>query len=344
MPKLYDVTLRDGNHALRHDLSPDFVASYCREVDGSGVWAVEVGHGNGLGASSHLVGRSAHPDEALISAARSNLKQAKLGVHCIPGFATISRDLIPAVDLGVEVFRVATHVTEATLAQTHIEWLRSQEVEVHGVLMMAHMADVEVLVEQAMTMVNYGASAVVLMDSSGHFTPKDVCTRVQRVIEGTGANVGFHAHNNLGLGVANAIEAITADASIIDGATMGLGAGAGNAQLEAIAAVCQRMGSADSNIAQLLRTSALTEASFRNALPRVSASGIESGLAGVFSGFAPQVKAVSAEFGIDVSTLWQALGERRLVAGQESLIREIAQEVVSAKALTATPQEFKKEE
>ena len=42
--KLYDVTLRDGNHALRHTLSSNFVSEYCKKADGSGVWAVEVGH------------------------------------------------------------------------------------------------------------------------------------------------------------------------------------------------------------------------------------------------------------------------------------------------------------
>ena len=71
---LYDVTLRDGNHALRHTLSSKFVRSYCELADKSGVWAVEVGHGNGLGASSYLVGKSVESDEALLSAARGSLK------------------------------------------------------------------------------------------------------------------------------------------------------------------------------------------------------------------------------------------------------------------------------
>ena len=82
---LYDVTLRDGNHALRHTLSSEFVRSYCEQADKSGVWAVEVGHGNGLGASSYLVGKSVESDEALLSAARDSLKNTKLAVHSIPG-------------------------------------------------------------------------------------------------------------------------------------------------------------------------------------------------------------------------------------------------------------------
>ena len=98
--RLYDVTLRDGNHALRHSLSSKFVSEYCQSADESGVWAVEVGHGNGLGASSYLVGKSIESDAALLEVARSALKTTKLAVHSIPGFATIKRDLIPALGLG----------------------------------------------------------------------------------------------------------------------------------------------------------------------------------------------------------------------------------------------------
>ena len=97
MTFLYDVTLRDGNHALRHQLSTDFVKDYCRSAENSGVWAVEVGHGNGLGASSFLVGESKFTDEELLMAARSNLNKVKLAVHAIPGFATIRKNLKPAI-------------------------------------------------------------------------------------------------------------------------------------------------------------------------------------------------------------------------------------------------------
>ena len=55
-----------------------------------------------------------------------------------------------------------------------------------------------------------------------------------------------------------------------------------------------------------------------------TASSIESGLAGVFSGYAPQVKQVSEEFGLDPADLWRALGDHKVVAAQESMIREIA--------------------
>lgn len=327
--RLYDVTLRDGNHALRHTLSSNFVSRYCKEAEKSGVWAVEVGHGNGLGASSHLVGKSTESDFDLLTAARDSLKETKLAVHSIPGFATIKRDLVPAISIGVDVFRVATHVSEADVAQKHIEYLANQDQVVHGVLMMSHMIDLEGLIKQATLMKNYGASAVILMDSAGYFIPSDVEARVNAIRESIGIEIGFHAHNNLGLGVSNALSAINSGASVIDGASMGLGAGAGNAQLENIVAAGSRVNSLTESVFEFLQMSKLVEDSYPDKLPRTTSSSTQSGLVGVFSGYAPQVKAISAELGIDTNELWQEMASRKLVAGQESMIREIAQDLMN---------------
>ena len=329
MLKMYDVTLRDGNHALRHGLTADFVRTYCSLAEHSGVWAVEVGHGNGLGASSFLVGKSRESDARLLLAARESLSEVKLAVHAIPGFATIKRDLVPALELGVDIFRIATHVSEASLAQKHIEFLAEQNVTVQGVLMMSHMSDVSSLVQQAQIMKASGASTVVLMDSAGHFVPPDVRDRVLAVRESLGVEVGFHAHNNLGVGVANALQAAENGAEVIDGAAMGLGAGSGNAQLECVVANLGRVGMSHPPLAGVLPLSEAVEGEFADSLPRTTASSVESGEAGVFSGYAPQVGDLAEAFGISRSELWAEMGRRRLVAGQESMIREIAQDLMN---------------
>ena len=328
-PKLYDVTLRDGNHALRHNLTTKFIHDYCKNADSSGVWAVEVGHGNGLGASSHLVGKSAESDHDLLEAARQHLTTTKLAVHSIPGFATIKRDIKPAISIGVDVFRIATHVTEADVSQKHIEYLASNNIEVQGVLMMSHMIDVVGLIKQVSLMKQYGATAVILMDSAGYFVPSDVSQRIYAIRDAIDIEVGFHAHNNLGLGVGNALAAINEGATVIDGASMGLGAGAGKSQLESIVAAGNREETIDSDIYKFLQMSKLVEDSYPDKLPRTTSSSTQSGLAGVFSGYAPQVHAISEELGLDSHSLWREMANRKLVAGQESMIREIAQDLMN---------------
>ena len=54
--KIHDSTLRDGNHAAKHSLPLGIVENHCNLADRAGIYSVEVGHGNGLGASSFQVG------------------------------------------------------------------------------------------------------------------------------------------------------------------------------------------------------------------------------------------------------------------------------------------------
>lgn len=334
--KLYDVTLRDGNHAVRHQLSADFVREYCIAADKSGTWAIEVGHGNGLGASSYLVGQALESDYELLATARENLKQTKLAIHAIPGFATITKDLVPAIDLGVDVFRIATHATEADTSKRHIEYLKSRDKTVHGVLMMNHVLGVSELALQVKTMINFGADAVILMDSAGHLLPSDCKERVSALVEEFGIDFGMHAHNNLGVAASNAVAAFEAGASIIDGASMGLGAGAGNAQLEIIVALFERIGYTDKSALNFLSANKLVSTSYQDFLPRITSSSIMSGTYGVFSGYAPFVEALANEYRIELGHLWAALSKANLVAGQESILIEIAQSL-AAKESSNTP-------
>ena len=94
-----DPTLRDGNHAVRHQLSGESILAYCKAAEAAGIPIVEVGHGNGLGASSMLVGEAALSDEEILTLSRKNLFKSKLGIHAIPGFATIQHDLNKALDV-----------------------------------------------------------------------------------------------------------------------------------------------------------------------------------------------------------------------------------------------------
>ena len=162
-----DPTLRDGNHAVRHQLTCEQITTYATAANAAGVPIVEVGHGNGLGASSLQVGLSKTSDKKALEAAKKALTTSKLGVHVIPGFATIKKDLRLALDIGVDVFRIASHCTEADITERHISYIREHGREVYGVLMMSHMVSEDVLVEEASKMQAYGAEAFIIMDSAG---------------------------------------------------------------------------------------------------------------------------------------------------------------------------------
>lgn len=327
---LSDATLRDGSHALSHQLTREQIASYARCADAAGISIVEVGHGNGLGASSLQVGLSLLSDREMLETARENLSRARLGIHVIPGFATINNNLRDAFAYGVDVVRVASHCTEADITERHLSYTREQGKEAYGVLMMSHMASKEVLLDEALKMQSYGAEAVIIMDSAGAYLPAAVQERVAHLCAGLNIPVGFHAHNNLGLSVANSIAAVEAGARIIDGAARGLGAGAGNAPLEVLAAVFERLGiETGVDLYRILDAANLVEGSIMTAAPSISSSSLVSGLAGVFSGFAVHVKHAAKEYGVDPRDIFFELGRRKVVGGQEDKIVEVAMELQS---------------
>ena len=321
-----DSSLRDGNHSVKHTISLKSIKKYCQFADRSKIPIVEVGHGNGLGASSILIGESPHTDKEILTTAKKYLPNSKLGVHIIPGLATIGKDIDQAIDLGVDVFRVASHCTEATVAKSHIEYLQKKNKTVFGVLMMTALASVEELVENAKIMEDYGAEALIIMDSTGTYLPFDVEERIQALRNKISIKIGFHAHNNLGLSVYNSIIAVQNGATYIDGCIRGFGAGAGNTPLEVLIPVLEKYNyhlSIDFN--QLIKEADNVMNYLIPNTPHISPVNILTGLNRLFSGFERPIIQASKMNNLEYSSLIFELGNRKLVAGQEDLILEIAQ-------------------
>ncbi|MDQ1020050.1 4-hydroxy-2-oxovalerate aldolase [Streptomyces afghaniensis] len=324
---IHDPTLRDGQHAVRHQLGVAALRGYAQAADAAGIPVVEVGHGNGLGASSLQAGRAAVSDDVMLSTVREALSTSRMGVFMLPGWGT-SDDLRKAVAHGTDVVRIGVHCTETSLAERHLEFLREQETEAHCVLLMSHMATPEELAEHAASAVGYGAQAVGIMDSAGHFLPADVGERIGAMAAAVDVPVIFHGHNNLGMAVANSVAAAEAGARIIDGCARGFGAGAGNTQLEVLVPVLERTGfTTGIDLYALLDAAEFAERELMPAPPVTGSLSIVSGLAGVFSGFKHQVLDHSARAGVDARDVFFELGRRQAIAGQEDLIRDVVAEL-----------------
>jgi 4-hydroxy 2-oxovalerate aldolase len=322
--QIHDPSLRDGHHAVRHNLGPDQLRAYARAADAACVPVVEVGHGNGLGASSLQVGQARLSDDEMLSIVREALTTSKLGVFMLPGWATI-RDIKNAIARGADLVRVGTHCTEASLAERHLGFAREQGVDAHGVLLMSHMASPDQLAEECARLVGFGATGVGILDSSGHYLPGDVTERIQAIRSAVDVPVMFHGHNNLSMAVANSIAAAEAGAGILDACARGFGAGAGNTQLEVLVPVLERLGYRTGiDLYRLLDAADIAERELMPAPPTIDSVSIVSGLAGVFSGFKNRVLDISAREGVDPRDVFFELGRRQAVAGQEDLIVDVA--------------------
>jgi 4-hydroxy 2-oxovalerate aldolase len=122
--------------------------------------------------------------------------------------------------------------------------------------MMAHSQPPEALAKQARIMADAGCQCVYVVDSAGALVLDQVGDRVAALVAelGDDAQVGFHGHENLGLGVANSVLAVRAGAKQIDGSTRRFGAGAGNTPVEAF------VGSATSSASRPASTSSIIDA------------------------------------------------------------------------------------
>ncbi|QIG59737.1 hypothetical protein [Dishui Lake phycodnavirus 3] len=312
MVEYHDLTIRDGCHAISHNLTADMIKKHCAFVEKSKIPVMEIGHGNGLGASSILIGRAALSDVEMISLAKSYLKSAKLSVHVIPGLATIERDIEPAIRMGVDIFRIASHCTEASITKSHIEYVASRGKTVYGALMMCATCPLDVLVGEVEKMKSYGASAVIIMDSTGSFFPHEVEACFERLSR-VGVKLGFHAHNNMGLAVANSLAAIRHGAEIIDVTVRGFGAGAGNTPLEVMTTI---------HPTGVDVLEAIEELEY--ATPVTKIINILTAKHKLHSVFEKKILESAQKYKVPLAKLVEELGNRKLVAGQEDLVRVIA--------------------
>ncbi len=331
-PRLTDTTLRDGSHPMRHQFTRDQVRSVVQALDEAGVTVIEVTHGDGLAGSSIQYGFSLTNEMDLIEEARIAASYAKIAALLLPGIGT-RQELKEAISRGIQVVRIATQCTEADISQQHFNMAKEMGLEAVGFLMMAHMRPPEALAEQALLMESYGADCVYIVDSAGALLPQQAAVRVKALKEALSCQVGFHAHNNLGVAIGNTIAAIEAGADQVDGTLRGLGAGAGNAATEVLAAVMDKMGiNPGLDVFKLLDAAEYVVAPIMPFQPMPDRDSIAIGYAGVYSTFLLHAKRWGKKYGVDSVEILVELGKRQAVAGQEDWILDVTLELAKQKA------------
>ncbi|MGG5258243.1 4-hydroxy-2-oxovalerate aldolase [Phycicoccus avicenniae] len=332
--RITDSTLRDGSHAMQHQYTEAQVRGVVGALDRAGVEVIEVSHGDGLGGSSFNYGFSLVDELKLIEAAVDEATSARIAILMLPGLGTV-HDLRAAHAVGASVARIATHCTEADVSLQHFGAARELGMETVGFLMLSHKAAPAELARQARIMVDAGAQCVYVVDSAGALVLDTAQERIEAVVGEVGAEaqVGFHGHQNLSMGVANSVLAYRSGARQIDGALCALGAGAGNSPTEVLAATFERLGVRTGvDLGEVLSAAEEVVRPFIPRLPWMDRASITQGYAGVYSSFLLHAERAAERYGVPAHAILTKVGEAGYVGGQEDMIIDIALQLAEERA------------
>lgn len=306
--KILDTTIRDGSYAIDFKFSCCDVEEIVGRMESVGIEYIEIGHGQGLNASSPEHGIALHSDIEYMMTARKTLKKAKFGFFCIPGIARLE-DLHIAKTHGVSFVRIGVNAEQLETAEAYIKEAK----KLNLITMVNFMKSYTILPNQIADKVKqvevWGADVVYIVDSAGYMLPEELGEYYDAIREKSDVTLGFHGHNNLGLAVANSLYCVEKGFEFIDCSLQGLGRSIGNASTEMFVMALKRKGyKFDMDIPRLLEYGYVL-------LKDVVQTNLQSpldlicGYAGFHSGFLKEIYRCSNEKKVDPLRLIIAYSE-----------------------------------
>lgn len=245
---IYDTTLRDGSQLEGISLTVDDKLRIAEQLDRLGVAFIEGGWPGANPKDDEFFERAKTELDLSTSTfvAFGSTRRAK-------GKVDSDQTLSNLVAAGTEVVCIVGkcwdyHVTEAlkttldegvAMVADSVEYLVAQGKRVffdaeHFFDGFKRNPEFSLRVVEAAAMA--GAEAVVLCDTNGGSLPPDVEAAVGAVVDHVDCQVGIHLHNDTGCGVANALAAVRAGATQVQGTINGYGERVGNCDLVPIMA------------------------------------------------------------------------------------------------------------
>lgn len=239
--KILDTTLRDGSYAVDFKFSCDDVGTIVRRLERLGIEFIEVGHGQGLNASSYEHGIALHSDLEYMQAALKEAKNSKIGFFCIPGIARLE-DIKLAGENGISFIRIGVTADSVENALPYVQEAKSYNMMVMVNFMKSYATPPEEFAKSAKMAADAGAEYVYVVDSAGGMLPDELGVYYDAVKSVTDVKIGYHGHNNLGLAVSNSIYCVKKGYDIIDCSLQGLGRSIGNTSTEMFVMALEKMG------------------------------------------------------------------------------------------------------
>jgi 4-hydroxy 2-oxovalerate aldolase len=235
--KVLDCTIRDGGLINDHMFDDGFVKAVYSACVEAGIDYMEVGYKG----SKRIFARGQFGDwkycdeDDIRRILGDNNTDLKLTVMADADKCDYREDIQPKSHSIIDVIRVATYVNQIPTAVAMIQDAYDKGYEVTCNLMAVSVVQEPDLDQALEVLAQTPASTIVVVDSFGSLYAEQIeilVKKYRQFLNGTGKEVGIHAHNNQQLAFANTIEAIIHGANRIDATMGGLGRGAGNCPME----------------------------------------------------------------------------------------------------------------
>ncbi len=238
--KVLDCTVRDGGLVNAHRFDDDFVAAVYRACVDAGIDYMEIGYKNSARMfPKDKFGPWRHCDEAdlrrVVGDHDAEKTGLKLAAMADAGKSDWQTQIQPASESVLSMIRVAFYAHQVSEAVDMIRHATELGYETTANLMaVSNITETEIdTVLEAIA--ETPASTMVIVDSFGYLYREQIDRLYRKytaALEGTGKEIGIHAHNNLQLAFANTIEAIILGCNRVDSTIFGFGRGAGNCHTE----------------------------------------------------------------------------------------------------------------
>lgn len=294
--KILDVTLRDGSYAINFQFSCTQQRLITEGLEKLGVEYIEIGHGQGLNASSPRNGIALHTDEEYLHTAQKSLKKATYGMFCIPGIARIE-DVDKACDMGAGFLRIGTNVTEVESSEPYVKRAKERGMLVATNYMKSYAVSPEYLAEQVVKSESYGADIAYVVDSAGCMVPEQLDRTTEAIRKYSNITLGFHGHDNLGFALSNSLKAVELGYEYIDCSLQGMGRSSGNTSTELFAiAVLKRGYDINIDVKEILKLSRKYVYPLSRKINMIDTM---CGYTGFHTSYLREVHRVSGKYGVD---------------------------------------------
>jgi len=239
--KVLDCTIRDGGLVNDSNFKDDEVKAVYEACVESGIDYMEIGYMNTEEAFPRdQYGPWRHCHEEDLRRVVGDHDPEKTGLKLAVmidagGKSDWQHALLPKSESVISLARVACYANQISEAVEMLDHAHKLGYETSlNIMAISTVQDVEI--DQVLEIARHTpASVVVVVDSNGALYREQIdhlVRKYQKALEGTGKDVGMHAHNNLQLAFANTIEAIILGCNRVDSTMLGLGRGAGNCHTE----------------------------------------------------------------------------------------------------------------